>query len=391
MYRIIYILVLFFYSAKIQAQVDVSIGLYTGSKIKSIGISSTNFGGVAINDSLQGLFNFKKHQMLHVTAKNDSLVVKSLDSLIGIFKSFQLVPSDSTLLRIKSIQPDLATRQFEGQILFSAKDGNLLIFNKVDLNRYVAGVIEAEAGVGHTLEYYKVQAIICRTYALSHLNRHESESFQLCDQVHCQVYRGRNKLNKNIANATISTHNLVLVDENVDLITAAFHSNCGGQTCNSEDIWNLPKTYLKSVTDTFCIKKNNAVWRKQMTRKEWENYLTKEYKYKLHDSDSVAVAEAFSFLQQSRKTHLGILPNVVPLKNIRADFSLKSTFFSVHSDSANVVLNGKGYGHGVGLCQEGAMEMAKLGYSYYDILRFYYQNVFIIDLRRLYLFKDDCL
>lgn len=391
MNRIIYILLLFFYSAQIKAQVNVSIGLYTGSKIKSIGISSVNCGGLLISDSLQILFKFKKNQMLHISASKDSVVVKSLDSLIGIYKSFQLVPSDSTLLRIKSIQPDLTSRQFEGQISFCSKGENLLILNNVDLNRYVAGVIEAEAGSGHTLEYYKVQAIICRTYALSHLNRHESDGFQLCDQVHCQVYRGRNKLNKTIANAAINTNNLVLVDEDADLITAAFFSNCGGQTCNSEDVWNLPKTYLKSVIDTFCIKKNNAVWKKQLTRKEWINYLTKEYKYKLHDSDSVSVAEAFSFSQITRKTHLGILPNAVPLKNIRADFSLKSTFFSVQSDSINVVLNGKGYGHGVGLCQEGAMEMAKLGYSYYDILRFYYQNVFIIDLKRLYLFKDDCL
>lgn len=391
MYRFLYIALICFCSEQIQAQVNVSIGLYSGSKIKSIGIVSTNCNGFAINDSAQIIFKFKKSQMLHISAKEDSVVVKSLDSLIGVFSSFSIVPSDSTLLRVKSIHPELATRQFEGNIRIKAKTENLLIVNEVDLNRYVAGVIEAEAGTGHTLEYYKVQAIICRTYALSHLNRHEPEGFQLCDQVHCQVYRGRNKLNKNIANATISSHNLVLVDENVDLITAAFHSNCGGQTCNSEDIWNLPKTYLKSVTDTFCIKKNNAVWRKQMTRNEWQNYLTKEYKYKLHDSDSVATLEAFSFFQPARKTHLGILPNAVPLKNIRADFSLKSTFFSVQSDSVNVVLNGKGYGHGVGLCQEGAMEMAKLGYSYYDILRFYYQNVFIIDLRRLYLFKDECL
>ena len=100
-------------------------------------------------------------------------------------------------------------------MLFS-ENGSLKVRNEVELENYVAGVVEMEAGSNHTLEYYKVQAIICRTYALSNLRRHETERYNLCDNVHCQVYKGNNRLNQQITEATLQTKNLVLVDKKLD-------------------------------------------------------------------------------------------------------------------------------------------------------------------------------
>jgi stage II sporulation protein D len=79
----------------------------------------------------------------------------------------------------------------------------------------------------------------------------------------------------------------------------------------------------------------------------------------------------------------------IPLKVIRADFQLKSTFFSVEQVGENVIFKGKGYGHGVGLCQEGAMRMAKQKRSYKDILSFYYRDVHLVDLSALNYFRQE--
>ena len=77
-------------------------------------------------------------------------------------------------------------------------------------------------------------------------------------------------------------------------------------------------------------------------------------------------------------TSTGPIP--VPLKSLRTDFSLRSTFFSVAASGENVVLKGRGYGHGVGLCQEGAMAMAAKGITYRNIIAFYYSGVIIADI-----------
>ena len=79
----------------------------------------------------------------------------------------------------------------------------------------------------------------------------------------------------------------------------------------------------------------------------------------------------------------------VPLTEIRTDFNLRSTFFSISQKEANIVVRGRGFGHGVGLCQEGAMKMADLGYSYLEILKFYYSGIHLIHLDDLDFFKME--
>jgi stage II sporulation protein D len=71
----------------------------------------------------------------------------------------------------------------------------------------------------------------------------------------------------------------------------------------------------------------------------------------------------------------------MPLRTIRSDLNLRSTFFSVYANSDSVILKGRGYGHGVGLCQEGAMVMASKGFKFKDIINFYYSGVIISDIK----------
>jgi stage II sporulation protein D len=248
-------------------------------------------------------------------------------------------------------------------------------------------VTEAEAGSRSTLEFYKVQAILARTFALAHINKHILEGFSLCDQVHCQAYYGKPK-DMSIYTAIEETKGKVVVDENLNLIIAAFHSNSGGQTANSEDVWGSYTNYLRSRVDSFSNKMPNAYWERKMLTDDWLTYLKLKHNYAIDKPN--AKEAAVNFRQDYRKVYLECNNSKIPLKNIRTDLQLKSTFFSISEISGDsIVFKGKGYGHGLGMCQEGAMKMCKLGYKYPDILNYYYKSIQIIDMRKLSFFRDE--
>ena len=147
---------------------------------------------------------------------------------------------------------------------------------------------------------------------------------------------------------------------------------------NSEDVWSSKKSYLKSVVDTFCRNQVHSNWIDTISIKDWITYLDTtgfEITQKTFNNDSL------TFIQEHRKKYYRINGDSILLTKIRSDFNLKSTFFSINPNNDNLILKGTGYGHGVGLCQEGAMQMARYGYSYSDIINFYYKDVSIINLR----------
>ena len=290
-------------------------------------------------------------------------------------------------LKIKLVQPDRKIRTYQGNITCSNNDGYLKIINEILLDNYIAGVTEAEAGSRSALEFYKVQAILARTFALAHINKHVTEGYSLCDQVHCQAYYGKPKDLK-IFSAIEATKGKVVVDENLNLIVAAFHSNSGGQTANSEDVWGSKTSYLRSIPDSFSTSMPNAHWERRMLTDDWLSYL--KIKHNFPVEEQFGKEAALNFKQDSRKMYLECSNFKVPLKSVRQDLQLKSTFFSIKPLSRDSILFvGRGYGHGLGMCQEGAMRMGKMGFSYEQILNFYYQNILLIDLHKLSFFKDE--
>jgi stage II sporulation protein D len=336
--------------------------------------------GNMLNDS-NGEFDFS------LILKEDSIEIKQNSTSLGVFKNIKFVGESNSELKIKLINPDRKLRVYQNNISCSVSEGYVRIINDVMLDKYIAGVTEAEAGMKSSLEFYKVQAILARTFALAHINKHIAEGFNLCDQVHCQAYYGKPHDLKIFA-AIEATKGKVVVDENLNLIVAAFHSNSGGQTANSEDVWGSKTSYLKSIVDTFSIHMPNSTWERRMLTEDWLTYLKLKHNFPIEKSEEREAA--LNFKQNSRKIYLECNNSKVPLKNVRLDLQLKSTFFSINKiNSDSIVFIGRGYGHGLGMCQEGAMRMGKMGYSYINILDFYYQNIQIIDLHKLNFFKDE--
>jgi stage II sporulation protein D len=86
--------------------------------------------------------------------------------------------------------------------------------------------------------------------------------------------------------AVTDTKGKVVVDDNLNLIDAAFHSNSGGQTANSEDVWGSKLPYLRSVNDTFSTKMPNAKWERKMAKEDWLSYLKLKHNYPIQDSNA---------------------------------------------------------------------------------------------------------
>lgn len=322
-----------------------------------------------------------------VTVANGRLEARSLQLVITGVKRLEIRPALAKgHLRVRVPETKLPERSYQGMLTIVPAGAALQLVNSVPLEAYTAGVVQAEAGREHHQEYYKLQAVSCRTYALTNQRKHLPEGFELCDGVHCQVYHGRCR-NDSIQMAVDATHSLVLVDSDIRIIHATFHSNCGGETVNAEDLWSKSEPYLRATTDTFCLGAPQATWQRTLSRTEWLGYLQR--RHGLGANDSARIQAVLNYEPQCRDLYLGNVQPGIPLKHVREDLKLRSTFFSVHTEGDKVVLSGRGFGHGVGLCQEGAMRMAKAGRSYTDILHHYYTDVHLVEITTLDFFKDD--
>lgn len=328
--------------------------------------------------------------IFQMSLENDSIHLKTFEKNIGMFSNIKMIAKESfAAFKIKSVIPQGKVRTYDDnlEIVLSSDKQQLLLINKVNLEKYIGGVVESEGGRGSNLEYYKIQSILCRTYLLAHLNRHVLEGFEVCDDVHCQAYSHKASDNT-IIKAVLDTKGIVVVDNNLNLITAAFHSNCGGETCNSQDVWAVSTAYLKSIKDTFCLNQSQAHWQRTIPLEDWQAYLQMKHKFPIDDRKNFVGTTTFS-QAGGRVIYFKDNDLKIPLKNIRADFKLKSTFFSIEQVGDFVKFKGRGYGHGVGLCQEGAMQMAKLKYSYEYILHHYYKDVNLVDVSALNYFRQE--
>jgi len=330
-----------------------------------------NYLFIADGDTIKEISN---QDILNFIALNDSVEVKGILKKYGTFKQVKLIAiGEYNYFRIKPVSPPKAARAYDDNLFVWANSGSLMLINDVYLENYVAGVVQSESGIKATLEYYKTQAILCRTFALKTWNKFYGQGYNLCDNVNCQVYFGKATKNYEIVEAAYATKDLVIVDTTNNLISATFFSNCGGETANSEDVWQKKIGYLRSVQDSFCIHSHNATWQTTISKSKWRQYLTRKG-FRFNEKPD------FSFQQKHRKKYYRIGNDSIKTTDLRYDWHLKSAFFDIITKDGKLIIKGRGYGHGVGLCQEGAMEMSKRKFTYQEILHFYYAGIKIVNL-----------
>ncbi len=356
----------------------LDIKIFTGNKINNVAFTPLT-GKYSLFDADKKVMDILKNETITLRVENDTILVYKANVRIGSFLSISL--SGRGLLnsfKVKPANPTIKERLYDDDLRISVSGGSFLIVNHVELENYVAGVVQSEGGSSvKDNDFYLVQAITCRTYALNNMKKHGKEGFNLCDSVHCQIYLNKCK-NNDILAATFKTTGDVIVDKDNKMISAAFCSNSGGTTVNSEDIWKIPTSYLKSVNDTFSLKMPNATWEYKILQTNWLDYLFSRFNYNVNDLAKKNYA--LNFKEDTRKVYFA---DSILLTTIRADLGLKSTWFSIEQQGAYMVFKGRGYGHGVGLSQQGAIRMAQLGYSYIDIIKFYYKDVDIVNYEEL--------
>lgn len=253
---------------------------------------------------------------------------------------------------------------------------------EVELEHYVRGVLAAEASVETELEALKAQAIVSRTFALKNLRRHKNDDYDFCSLTHCQRYvhqlADHNKAL--ILQASDATSGQVLRDERNQVADVYFHAACGGRTTNLEAVWGAPSpSYLRSVSDDYCTTMSHKNWSQAIPVKELLRAVQSDGRSNVGSQiegivvtkrDASGRAE-FITLEGERRKQLRGWEFALIVNRVLGWNMLKSSRFEVLRNGSHFVFRGSGFGHGLGLCQEGAHVMARRGMSARQIVEQY--------------------
>lgn len=264
----------------------------------------------------------------------------------------------------------------------------------VPIEEYVAGTAISEVTpVGESPRtvdrVYDVQTIVARTYALAHLGRHRAEGFDLCDSTHCQLYEparlGTSRFTGDVRRAVARTTGQVLT-YGARPIDALFHADCGGHTSSPEQVWGTdPLPYLRAEPDR-APALTHRTWAVTLTREQLRAALNADPRTTIGRSVKSVVAAPMD--SSGRVT--GIEVSGERRVDLRGDEFravvnralgpkvIPSTRFSIHAVGASYVLKGTGYGHGIGLCQLGALARARRDTPTETILASYFPGATLV-------------
>lgn len=376
---------LLLFSIRLQSQI-IQVRLFNNFQIKTFSISPEE-GKFYIFANKSKVSKIKKNHLFYVSIVGNKISLWNNEDLVGTYDTIRIVSMEKEdVLKIEAGNPALPIRYYQGDFLISTTNNNLQIDNFVQIEDYLSGVVEAEAGYNAPFEYYKVQAIISRTYLYNIIhspsyNEKKQEKYFIGDDVSFQVYKGMNRINPYIKQAVLHTRGLVIIDTTFRFITAVFHSNSGGTTANSEDVWLSSRTYLKQTTDPFSLKQSHSFWTDTLYVKDWLSY----FKNLGIDTENIANRKKITNIsQQERTKYLYINEDSLLLTKVRQHFKFKSSWFSTHQEGDKIIIKGRGYGHGVGLSQQGAMQMAMENHSFLEIIYFYYKNVKVVHINTVF-------
>ncbi len=249
---------------------------------------------------------------------------------------------------------------------------------KVNLEKYVIGVVAGEIPATFHLEALKAQAVASRSYVLKRMDYNKEQEYDVIDTVTNQVYIDEGELKKRwgnnyqeklskIKNAVLMTKGEYISYDN-KIADTLYFSTSNGFTENSEEIFDFFAPYLRSV---------ESIWDKNISPSFYE-----EREYKLNDFFNLLnipnkkdlIIKVFKKSSTGRILKIMINGKEFEGKEIVEKLKLRSNHFEFEQNNENLIIKTLGYGHGVGMSQYGALGMALEGYLYDEILRYYYQG-----------------
>jgi SpoIID/LytB domain protein len=257
------------------------------------------------------------------------------------------------------------------------------------LEDYVSGVLAAESSTENEIEALKAQAVVVRTFALKNRGRHAQEGFDFCTTTHCERYvfaedaGARPTSNAAAIDAAVTgTRGEVLQDGRGQLVDSYFSVACGGMTANIQSLWGTDDApgYLRGVSDDFCATMPHRHWTDIIPAGQLLKALRSDAQTdvgaRLEDvivtrRDATGRAEIITLEGERRRTVRGWDFKLIVGRALGWNL-LKSSRFTVARAGSNFVFRGGGFGHGLGLCQEGAHVMASRGSTYKQIVGKYF-------------------
>lgn len=260
------------------------------------------------------------------------------------------------------------------------REGALLVTVTMPLEDYAATVLMAESGDFKNAESQKAMAVVARTYAMRFIGQHAKEGFDFCDTTHCQVI-GWKGTNSAVRAAVSATHGEVVKYEG-KLAQTFYHQNCGGRTAASREAWpTVKEQYLTSHADPYCTANGGLHWESAIRIADLERALRTAGLATPADWKAIDVAARSESGRVQRLKLRGGAGSDATVSGSTFRFAvdrelgwnkIRSDLYDVQNEGEEIVFSGRGAGHGVGLCQAGAEEMAREGKSYREILSFYY-------------------
>jgi len=277
----------------------------------------------------------------------------------------------------------------------------LAVVRDVPLEEYVQATVISEVApaaddIETVVRMLELQAVISRTYAVAHLGRHAREGFDLCSTTHCQLFEPRRLLRSRWAaassEAVARTAGVILTFDHQPA-QALFHADCGGHTSTSAAVWGgVDRPYLVARRDEVVPKEVHTAWRFSASVADLDAALNGSPDnarlqapgeldaIEIVSRDGAGRAERVAIRRRPRKASEGS----ATIRVLRGDEfrqalsrafgprTLRSTTFEVRRSGAMFTFEGRGFGHGVGLCQAGAFARLKAGASPADVVRHYY-------------------
>ena len=286
---------------------------------------------------------------------------------------------------ILTIRPEAAEfslngRRYRGSLELRHRGAGLTAVNIVPVDDYLLSVVPEEMPTDWPAEALKAQSVAARSFALKSRGRHAAEGYDLCTTTHCQLYKGIAS-EKTASTAAVRATRGEVLTYGGQPIEALFHTDSGGMTESSEDVWGNPIPYLRAVRDTPL---GTMPWTKTVSKADLEKKLAAKGhaigRLRAIELSPLAVGRAAKDRTASGRvkamTVTGTKGTATFSGNAwRSLLGLKSTLFSAKLTKDTVTFTGFGAGHGLGISQWGAKRLAETGKSYADILHHYYTGV----------------
>jgi stage II sporulation protein D len=256
------------------------------------------------------------------------------------------------------------------------------------LDDYVLGAVRAEV-LPSTLRAVPasraldVQAIVSRTYATANVGRHAADGYDLCDTTHCQVYRpaAAGESRSDAAARAVNGTRGQIVTFRGRAIQALFHADCGGRTASAASVWGgTDAPYLESVADWYCERRPPSGWTFAVEEARIVRALNTDARTRIGDSlrrvevasrDATGRALAVTLIaSKTMSVRAEVFRDV--MTQVFGPRSIRSTWFEVGREGSSLRFSGVGFGHGVGLCQAGALQRVEARQTPAEILAHYF-------------------